>query len=60
MVQHLIRMPPGRIPLDVFQARHIKRPRGRPRARWRDCVSSLTLEHLSMEELESAAEERHI
>ena len=28
--RHLVRMPPGRLPLEVF------RPRGRPRPLWRD------------------------
>ena len=36
---HLVRMPPGRLPREVFQARLAgRRPRGRPRTRWRDYV----------------------
>uniref|UniRef100_A0A8C4TBM5 Zgc:136493 n=1 Tax=Erpetoichthys calabaricus TaxID=27687 RepID=A0A8C4TBM5_ERPCA len=42
---HLIRMPPGRLPGEVFRARPTRRrPRGRPRTRWRDYVSRLTWE----------------
>jgi len=38
---HLIRMPPGRLPLEVFQARPTgRRRRGRPRTGWRDYISS--------------------
>ncbi|KAK0139279.1 LINE-1 reverse transcriptase [Merluccius polli] len=38
---HLVRMPPGRLPGEVFRARPTgKRPRGRPRTRWRDCLSA--------------------
>ncbi|KAK0147800.1 putative uncharacterized transposon-derived protein F52C9.6 [Merluccius polli] len=34
---HLVRMPPGRLPGEVFRARPTgRRPRGRPRTRWRD------------------------
>ncbi|KAK3544065.1 hypothetical protein QTP86_000871 [Hemibagrus guttatus] len=36
---HLFRMPPGRLPGEVFRACPTgKRPRGRPRTRWRDYV----------------------
>ncbi|KAK0135268.1 TATA box-binding protein-associated factor RNA polymerase I subunit A [Merluccius polli] len=36
---HLVRMPPGRLPGEVFRARPTgRRPRGRPRTRWRDYV----------------------
>ncbi|KAI3359480.1 hypothetical protein L3Q82_013884 [Scortum barcoo] len=39
---HLFRMPPGRLPREVFQACPTgRRPRGRPRTRWRDYVSRL-------------------
>ncbi|KAI3359900.1 hypothetical protein L3Q82_014258 [Scortum barcoo] len=41
---HLFRMPPGRLPREVFQACPTgRRPRGRPRTRWRDYVSSAGL-----------------
>lgn len=33
---HLIRMPPGRLPLEVFLARPTSRTPGGPRTRWRD------------------------
>lgn len=37
VVRHLIRMPPGRLPLEAFQARLIgMRPWCRPRTYWRD------------------------
>ncbi|KAI3369434.1 hypothetical protein L3Q82_007661 [Scortum barcoo] len=37
---HLFRMPPGRLPREVFQACPTgRRPGGRPRTRWRDYVS---------------------
>ncbi|KAK0137964.1 Delta-1-pyrroline-5-carboxylate synthase [Merluccius polli] len=36
---HLVRMPPGRLPGEVFRARPTgRRPRGRPRTRWRDYI----------------------
>jgi len=39
---HLIRMPPGRLPLEAFQAHPTgRRLRGRPRTRWRDYFSQL-------------------
>ncbi|KAI3354167.1 hypothetical protein L3Q82_018703, partial [Scortum barcoo] len=39
---HLFRMPPGRLPREVFQACPTgRRPRGRPRTRWRRlCLSA--------------------
>ncbi|KAI3371939.1 hypothetical protein L3Q82_006814 [Scortum barcoo] len=52
---HLFRMPPGRLPREVFQACPTgRRPRGRPRTRWRDYVSQLAWERLGVprEELE--------
>ena len=52
---HLLRMPPGRFPGEVFRARPTgRRPRGRPRTRWRDYVSRLAWERLGVppEELE--------
>ena len=58
---HLTRMPPGRLPLEVFRARPTgRRPRGRPRTRWRDYISLLAWERLGIpqEELESVAGEK--
>ncbi|KAG1932899.1 hypothetical protein F2P79_020886 [Pimephales promelas] len=46
---HLFRMPPGRLPGEVFRARPTgRRPRGRPRTRWRDYVSRLAWECLGI------------
>ncbi|KAI3353877.1 hypothetical protein L3Q82_005084 [Scortum barcoo] len=46
---HLFRMPPGRLPREVFQACPTgRRPRGRPRTRWRDYVSQLAWERLGV------------
>ncbi|KAK3561732.1 hypothetical protein QTP86_012988 [Hemibagrus guttatus] len=58
---HLFRMPPGRLPGEVFRACPTgKRPRGRPRTRWRDYVSRLAWERLRVppEELEEVSGER--
>uniref|UniRef100_A0A3B4CM82 AMP deaminase n=1 Tax=Pygocentrus nattereri TaxID=42514 RepID=A0A3B4CM82_PYGNA len=58
---HLIQMPPGRLPVGVFQARPTgTRPRGRPRTRWRDYVSKLAWERLGVpgNELEEVAGDR--
>ncbi|KAK3541803.1 hypothetical protein QTP86_005516 [Hemibagrus guttatus] len=58
---HLFRMPPGRLPGEVFWACPTgKRPRGRPRTRWRDYVFRLAWERLGVppEELEEVAGER--
>ncbi|KAI3366822.1 hypothetical protein L3Q82_009238, partial [Scortum barcoo] len=55
---HLFRMPPGRLPREVFQACPTgRRPRGRPRTRWRDYVSRLAWERLGVppEELEEVS-----
>ncbi|KAK3505719.1 hypothetical protein QTP70_020512 [Hemibagrus guttatus] len=60
---HLFRMPPGRLPGEVFQACPTgKRPRGRPRTRWRDYISRLAWEHLGVppEELEEVSVEREV
>ena len=60
---HLIRMSPGRLPVELFRARPIgRRPRGRPRTRWRDYISSLAEERLGIPpaELESVAEDREV
>ncbi|KAI3353686.1 hypothetical protein L3Q82_004835 [Scortum barcoo] len=51
-------MPPGRLPREVFQACPTgRRPRGRPRTRWRDYVSRLAWERLGIppEELEEVS-----
>ncbi len=40
--RHLVRMPPGGLPREVFRACPAgRRPRGRPRSRWRDYISAL-------------------
>ncbi|KAI3366390.1 hypothetical protein L3Q82_000548 [Scortum barcoo] len=57
---HLFRMPPGRLPREVFQACPTgRRPRGRPRTRWRNYVSRLAWERLGvgvpLEELEEVS-----
>ena len=60
---HLVRMPPGRLPGEVFRARPTgRRPRGRPRTRWRDYVSRLAWERLGVprEELDEVAGEREV
>ena len=60
---HLVRMPPGRLPGEVFQAHPTgRRPRGRPRTRWRDYVSRLAWERLRVppEELEEVAGDRDV
>ncbi|KAF7642406.1 hypothetical protein LDENG_00258420 [Lucifuga dentata] len=46
---HLIRIPPGRLPREVFQACPTgKRPQGRPRTHWRDYISQLAWERLGV------------
>ena len=47
---YLVRIPTGRIPWEVFQARPVGRggPRGRPRTRWRDYISALAGEWLGI------------
>ncbi|KAK3564684.1 hypothetical protein QTP86_024812, partial [Hemibagrus guttatus] len=60
-LEHLFRMPPGCLPGEVFRACPTgKRPRGRPRTRWRDYVSQLAWECLGVppEELEEVSGER--
>ncbi|KAK3569468.1 hypothetical protein QTP86_031437, partial [Hemibagrus guttatus] len=60
---HLFRMPLGRLPGEVFRACPTgKRPRGRPRTRWRDYVFRLAWERLGVppEELEEVAREREV
>ena len=52
---HLVRMPPGRFPWEVFQAHPAgRRPRGRPRTSWRDYISTLAWEHLGIPQSELA------
>ncbi|TWW69209.1 hypothetical protein D4764_18G0000150 [Takifugu flavidus] len=60
---HLVRMPPGRLPGEVFRACPSgRRPPGRPRTRWRDYVSRLVWERLRIppDELEEVAGEREV
>ena len=60
---HLVRMPPGRLPGEVFRACPTgRRPRGRPRTLLRDYVSRLAWERLGVppEELEEVAGDRDI
>uniref|UniRef100_A0A3B4BI15 Ethanolamine kinase n=1 Tax=Periophthalmus magnuspinnatus TaxID=409849 RepID=A0A3B4BI15_9GOBI len=60
---HLLRMPPGRLPREVFWACPTgRRPRGRPRTRWRDYVSRLAWERLGipLEELEDVSGVREV
>ncbi|KAK0156594.1 putative uncharacterized transposon-derived protein F52C9.6 [Merluccius polli] len=60
---HLVRMPPRRLPGEVFRARPTgRRPRGRPRTCWRDYVSRLAWECLGIaqEELDEVAGEREV
>ncbi|PWA15004.1 hypothetical protein CCH79_00008845, partial [Gambusia affinis] len=60
---HLVRMPPGRLPGEAFRARPTgRRPRGRPRTRWRDYVSRLAWERLGIppEELVEVDGEREV
>jgi len=63
MTRNVIRMPPGRLALEVFQARPTgRRPQGRPRTLWRDYISRLACERLGIpqNELESVAGEREV
>ena len=60
---HLYRMPPGRLPREVFRACPTgRRPRGRPRTRWGDYVTRLAWERLGVppEELEEVSGEREV
>ena len=60
---HLIRMPTGRLPREVFQARPMGwGPRGRPRTRWRDNIATLAWEHLGipLSELVNVVREREV
>ena len=60
---HLVRMPPGHLPGEVFWVCPTgRRPRGRPRTCWRGYVSWLVWEHLCVlsEELKEASGEREV
>ncbi|TWW73380.1 hypothetical protein D4764_15G0007740 [Takifugu flavidus] len=60
---HLVRMPPGRLPGEVFRACPSgRRPPGKPRTRWRDYVSRLFWVRLGIppDELEEVAGERSL
>ena len=60
---HLTRMPPGRLLGEVFRACPTgRRPRGRPRTRWRDYISRLAWERLGVppDKLEEVAGEREV
>ncbi|TWW55291.1 hypothetical protein D4764_09G0003400 [Takifugu flavidus] len=60
---HLVRMPPGCLPGEVFRACPSgRRPPGRPRTRWRDYVSQLAWERLGIppDEVEEVAGEREV
>ena len=61
--RHLVRMPPGRLPREVFLACPAgRRPRGRPRTRGRDDISTPAWEHLRIpqSELVEVARERGV
>ncbi|XP_061769787.1 uncharacterized protein LOC133560831 [Nerophis ophidion] len=63
LFRHLVRMPPKRLPREVFRARPTgRRPGGRPRTRWEDYVYRLAWEHLRIprEELDKVAGEREV
>ncbi|KAJ7992757.1 hypothetical protein DPEC_G00281980 [Dallia pectoralis] len=60
---HLVRMPPGRLPREVFQARPAgRRPRGRPRTRWRGYIFTMVWDCLRIPQSELAyvAREREV
>ncbi|TWW59340.1 hypothetical protein D4764_06G0008700 [Takifugu flavidus] len=62
-LRHLVRMPPGHLPGEVFRAcLSGRRPPGRPRTRWRDYSSRLVWECLGipLDELEEVAGEREV
>lgn len=58
----VIRMSPWQLPLEVFWGHpNGKRPLGRPRAHWRNCVSNLVWEFLNPQaELEGLNKEKNI
>ncbi len=52
---YLVGMPTDCLPMEVFQACPTgRRPRGRPRSRWRDYISALAWEHLGFPQSELA------
>ena len=60
---HLVRMPPERLPREVLEACPTgKRPRGRPRARWKDYILTLARERLGIlqDEVADVAREREV
>ena len=60
---HLYRMPPGRLPREVFRACPTGgRPPGRPRDRWRDLVSKMARQRLGipLNELEEVCGDREV
>nr|XP_054604946.1 uncharacterized protein LOC129166520 [Nothobranchius furzeri] len=62
-VGHLVRIPPGRLPGEVFRAYPAgRRPPDPPRTRWRDYISNLVRERLGFlpEELVEVAGERTV
>ena len=61
--KHVIRMPPGCLPGEMFRARPTgRRPPGRPRTRWRDYVFLLAWERLRipLEELDEVTGKREV
>ena len=51
--EHLVRMPPGHLLKDVFQAdQAMRRAKGRPRTRWRDLISTLAWKRLGIPQSE--------
>ena len=62
-LRHLCRMPPGRLPQEVFLACPTgRRPQGRPRRRWGDYVAPLAWERIGIlpEETEEVSREREV
>ena len=59
---HLVRMPLGCLPREVFQAHPARRAWGRLRIRWRDYISTLAWERLRIpqSELANVAGERDV
>jgi hypothetical protein len=60
---HLVRMPLERLPRKVLDARPTgRRPRGRPKTRWKDYISKLAWERLGIlpEGVEEVAQDKEI